>query len=119
MNNMNRNENPKFYLSSFQGNITMQMNAAMAIEYYAAIHSIPGVGKELYASTEKIRTQLFHMQMIPTLEKRLQDVSRNVDESSASPRGGLDAGASSGNDLQVAIGGSELVESPGAGALSE
>lgn len=65
-------ENPKFYLSSFNGTITTQMNPEMSVELYILIQGQSKVGKELFAMSEKIRTQLFHMKRIGDLENALR-----------------------------------------------
>src|SRR4051812_39829289 len=66
-----RPENPKFYLSSFNRVITNQMNPTMAIQMYILIQAQETVSKELFAMSEKIRTQLFHMKMISVLDEAL------------------------------------------------
>lgn len=63
-------EGPKFFLSSFKQAINVNMNAAMAIELYKLIVTTDSekVGKELFAFTEKVRTQLYHMKHLEDLE---------------------------------------------------
>lgn len=105
-----RNDNPKFYLSSFGNVITMQMNPAMAIELFIEIQSRKEVGKELYAATEKIRTQLFHMKKTQELEDAIaqrKSVARNSTEDSRQSNAGASQNApvQEGDEL-VDVGGS-------------
>lgn len=88
---MSKVETPKFYLSSFSGAITMQMNAPMALALFRLILSTPDVSKELYAASEKIKTQLYHMH-------RLEDVNAIITELNASSGGSEEVRGSSAGE---------------------
>lgn len=66
-------EGPKFFLSSFKHAININMNAAMAIQLYKLITESPSekVGKELYAFTEKLKNQLYHLKHLGDLENAI------------------------------------------------
>lgn len=68
-------EGSKFFLSSFKKAINVHMNAAMAIELYKFIVTSPSdkVGKELYAFSEKLRTQLYHIKHLDDLKAAMKE----------------------------------------------
>jgi len=85
-----KNEIAKFYLSSFQNVITINANPRMGIELFELIRTTPGVGKELYALSEKIKTQLYHM-------NRISEIKQDVLTGKTTPQGNGDSGEHPGD----------------------
>jgi hypothetical protein len=52
---------PRFHVSSFGGNITVQMNEAFACELFDLVRKEPGVSPTLFALSEKIENQFYFM----------------------------------------------------------
>lgn len=103
LNTQPRVDNPKFYLSSFNKVITMQMNPAMAIQLYVLVTSLPEVSKELYAASEKIKTQLFHMQMIHDLDRAIKAKENDEQPDSSVPVGEADSREHNGGTGEAAL----------------
>lgn len=90
------NDIPQFFFCNFKRTMTVQMNAAMALELFRLIRTSPAeaVSKELFAFTERMKTQLYHMKHLKELEE-IENAIRTIVGDSESKGGGDNTGASS------------------------
>lgn len=64
---------PRFHVSSFGGNITVQMNEAFACELFDLVRKEPGVSPTLFALSEKIENQFYFMGKLTQRPGRVEE----------------------------------------------